>query len=255
MSDYKSIFLSDIHLGSKGCQSDFLNNFLNNHSCDNLFLVGDIIDCWRLKSKLYWPQSHSDVFNNFLNKSKEGTKVIYITGNHDDFLRNYQPLELGNIELKEEHSYTTVKGKKLLIIHGDQFDVVTRYGKRLSILGDKIYTLLLKINIILNFFRSRFGFGYWSLAKYLKDKAKKKVNKMSDYEESLSNECKRRDFDGLVCGHIHKAEISTINGVSYHNCGDWVESCTALVETNQGNFKIIDWGMIERADIKLISNG
>ena len=154
MSDYKSIFLSDIHLGSKGCQSDFLNNFLNNHSCDNLFLVGDIIDCWRLKSKLYWPQSHRDGGKKVVNKAKEGTKVIYITGNHDDFLRNYQPLELGNLELKEEHSYTTVKGKKLLIIHGDQFDVVTRYGKRLSILGDKIYTLLLKINIILNFFRS-----------------------------------------------------------------------------------------------------
>ena len=140
---------------------------------------------------------HSDVFNNFLNKSKEGTKVFYITGNHDDFLRLYQPLELGNIELKEEHAYKTVNGKNFLIIHGDQFDVVTRFGKKLSILGDKIYTLLLSINKILNFFRSRLGFGYWSLAKYLKDKAKKTVNRMSDYEESLSTECKEGILMGL----------------------------------------------------------
>ena len=191
MSDYKSIFISDVHLGSKGCQSKYLYNFLKSHSCENLFLVGDIIDCWRLKSKLYWPQEHSNVIRNILSMAKKGTKVTYITGNHDDFLRIYQPLELGNIELKEEHTYTTHLGKEFLVIHGDQFDIVTRFGKSLSILGDKIYTFLLALNKVLNFFRSRLGFGYWSLAKYLKDATKKTMNKMSDYENSLSDECKR----------------------------------------------------------------
>jgi|TARA_B110000967_G_scaffold208604_1_gene261365 UDP-2,3-diacylglucosamine pyrophosphatase LpxH len=186
--------------------------------------------------------------------AKKGTKVTYITGNHDDFLRIYQPLELGNIELKEEHTYTTHLGKEFLIIHGDQFDIVTRFGKKLSILGDKIYTLLLSLNKVLNFFRSRLGYGYWSLAKYLKDATKKTVNKMSDYEDSISDECKRRGFDGIICGHIHKAEISLINGIEYHNCGDWVESITALVETNDGMFELIDWGSIERKNTKLLSS-
>ena len=252
MSDYKSIFISDVHLGSKGCQSKYLYNFLKSHSCENLFLVGDIIDCWRLKSKLYWPQEHSNVIRNILSMAKKGTKVTYITGNHDDFLRIYQPLELGNIELKEEHAYTTHLGKEFLVIHGDQFDIVTRFGKSLSILGDKIYTFLLALNKVLNFFRSRLGFGYWSLAKYLKDATKKTMNKMSDYENSLSDECKRRGFDGIICGHIHKAEITNINGIEYHNCGDWVESITALVETNEGEFKLIDWGLIERQNTKLL---
>jgi UDP-2,3-diacylglucosamine pyrophosphatase LpxH len=221
-----------------------------------LFLVGDIIDCWRLKSKIYWPQEHSNVIRNILSMAKNGTKVTYITGNHDDFLRIYQPLQLGNLELKEEYEYESVSGKKLLVIHGDQFDMVTKYGKRLSIFGDKIYTFLLAFNKFLNFFRARLGFGYWSLAKYLKDLTKKAVNKTSNYEESLSKECKIRNLDGIVCGHIHKAQISVINGIDYFNCGDWVESATALIETMKGDFEIIQWGDIEKAkeNIRLLSN-
>ena len=256
MEKYKSIFISDVHLGSKGCKSKYLNNFLKSNSCENLFLVGDIIDCWRLKSKIYWPQEHSNVIRNILSMAKNGTKVTYITGNHDDFLRIYQPLQLGNLELKEEHVYETVSGKNFLVIHGDQFDIVTKYGKSLSVLGDKVYTFLLALNKVLNFFRSRLGFGYWSLAKYLKDLTKKAVNKASDYEESLSRECKTRNLDGIVCGHIHKAQISVISGIEYLNCGDWVESATALVETMTGEFKLINWGDIEKAreNIKLLSN-
>ena len=188
--------------------------------------------------------------------AKNGSKVTYITGNHDDFLRIYQPLQLGNLELKEEHEYESVSGKKLLVIHGDQFDIVTKYGKKLSIFGDKVYTFLLAFNKVLNFFRARLGFGYWSLAKYLKDLTKRTVNRASDYEESLSKECKKRNLDGIVCGHIHKAQMSVINGIDYFNCGDWVESATALVETMNGDFEIINWGDIEKAreNIRLLSN-
>ena len=252
MKKYKSIFLSDIHLGSKGCQAKSLCKFLRSHKCENLFLVGDIIDCWRLKSKLYWPQEHVDVIRNILSMSKNGTKVIYITGNHDDLLRLYQPLNLGNIELKEEHEYISVAEKKILVIHGDQFDMVTRYGRHLSILGDKIYTILLSINKILNYFRARLGYGQWSLSKYLKDKAKQLVNKASDYEESLVRECHTRGFNGIVCGHIHKAEIKKIDGIDYYNTGDWVESVTALVEDVDGQFKLIDWKKTENKTFQLL---
>ena len=249
---FRSIFLSDIHLGSKGCQSKLLLDFLNNNTCENLFLVGDIIDCWRLSSKLYWPQEHSNVFNKFLSMSRKGTKVYFITGNHDDFLRRYQPLQLGNIELKEEHSYETFHNKNLLIIHGDQFDIVTTYGRHLALLGDWIYQSLLVLNRYLNSLRSRFGYGYWSLSNYLKQKVKGAVNFMSDYEINVSKECQRRGFDGVVCGHIHKAEIKDINSTIYMNCGDWVESCTALVEDEFGSFKIIPWADNQREKIKYL---
>lgn len=249
---FRSIFLSDIHLGSKGCQSKLLLDFLNNNTCENLFLVGDIIDCWRLSSKLYWPQEHSNVFNKFLSMSRKGTKVYFITGNHDDFLRRYQPLQLGNIELKEEHSYETFHNKNLLIIHGDQFDIVTTYGRHLALLGDWIYQFLLVLNRYLNSLRSRFGYGYWSLSNYLKQKVKGAVNFMSDYEINVSKECQRRGFDGVVCGHIHKAEIKDINSTIYMNCGDWVESCTALVEDEFGSFKIIPWADNQREKIKYL---
>jgi len=249
---FRSIFLSDIHLGSKGCQSKLLLDFLNNNTCENLFLVGDIIDCWRLSSKLYWPQEHSNVFNKFLSMSRKGTKVYFITGNHDDFLRRYQPLQLGKIELKEEHSYETFHNKNLLIIHGDQFDIVTTYGRHLALLGDWIYQFLLVLNRYLNSLRSRFGYGYWSLSNYLKQKVKGAVNFMSDYEINVSKECQRRGFDGVVCGHIHKAEIKDINSTIYMNCGDWVESCTALVEDEFGSFKIIPWADNQREKIKYL---
>jgi|TARA_A100001015_G_scaffold28531_1_gene31694 UDP-2,3-diacylglucosamine pyrophosphatase LpxH len=184
--------------------------------------------------------------------SRKGTKVYFITGNHDDFLRRYQPLQLGNIELKEEHSYETFHNKNLLIIHGDQFDIVTTYGRHLALLGDWIYQFLLVLNRYLNSLRSRFGYGYWSLSNYLKQKVKGAVNFMSDYEINVSKECQRRGFDGVVCGHIHKAEIKDINSTIYMNCGDWVESCTALVEDEFGSFKIIPWADNQREKIKYL---
>jgi len=238
---FKSVFLSDIHLGTKGCQADILNEFLKNHDFDNLFLVGDIIDGWRMSSKTYWPQEHVNTIRRFLHFAKKGTKIFLISGNHDDFLRKYQHQKFGNITLAEEAEYISTDGTKYLIIHGDQFDLVTTYGRYLALLGDWIYTILLRANIYLNGIRRRFGYGYWSLSNYLKQRVKTAVNFISDFEIHVSNECKKRGFDGVICGHIHRAEISEINGIKYKNCGDWVESCTALVENLDGSFEIIDW--------------
>jgi len=241
--EVKAIFLSDIHLGSKGCQADLLLTFLKQYKPKKLFLVGDIIDCWRLKSKLYWPQSHSDVLRKFLTFSKNGTKVHFVTGNHDDFLRRYQPLSLGNIELNERFTYTS-KGKKYLVIHGDQFDVITRYGRYISVFGDRLYSLLLVINRYFNQIRYKLGYDYWSLSNYLKQRVKKAVNFISDFEDNVAAECKKKGFDGVICGHIHKVAISEVNQVQYMNCGDWVESCTGIIEHLNGEFEIIDFSNV-----------
>lgn len=238
---FRSIFLSDIHLGTKGCQADSLLEFLKNHSCDQLYLVGDIIDGWRLKSTMYWPQSHSNVMRRFLTLTKRGTEVIFVTGNHDEFLRKYSGLELGNLKLVDEATHITASGQRLLVVHGDQFDVVTRYHRWLAFLGDVGYNILLELNRYLNQARTRFGYGYWSLSAWLKHKVKRAVNYIGDFEEAVLHSSTKRGYDGVVCGHIHHAEIRNIEGVTYMNCGDWVESCTALVEDSKGNFEIINW--------------
>ncbi len=243
---YRTIFLSDIHLGTKGCQADQLLDFLKQHTCDELYLVGDIIDGWRMKSSMYWPQSHSNVLRRFLTLSKRGTRVCYVTGNHDEFLRRYSDLYVGNIELVDRAIHVTADGVRLLVVHGDEYDVITRYHRWVAFLGDIGYTILLELNRHLNTLRGRLGYGYWSLSAWIKQRVKRAVNFVSDFEEAVAHDCRRQGFEGVVCGHIHHAEIRDLDGIRYLNCGDWVESCTALVEEAGGTIRILDWSRSAR---------
>ena len=238
---YRSIFLSDIHLGTRGCQADRLVGFLKAHSCDVLYLVGDIVDGWRLQSNFYWPREHNSVVRRVLTYVQRGTRVVYVTGNHDEFLRRYSDLTIGNFTLVDQSTHETVDGKRLLVIHGDQFDVITRYHRWIAFLGDVGYNVLLVLNRHLNVLRRKFGYGYWSLSAWIKHRVKRAVNFVSNFEGAVSYECRRRGYQGVVCGHVHHAEIRDIEGVRYMNCGDWVESCTALVEDADGTFRILDW--------------
>jgi len=240
---YRTIWISDVHLGSTGSQANLLARFLKEHDSEQLYLVGDIIDGWRLKSKFYWPQSHSNVIRRILTRAKRGTDVIYITGNHDDFLRRFVDfnLQMGNIKIVNEAVHETADGRKLMVTHGDMFDVVTRYHSWVALAGDAAYNGLMKVNGTLNFARRRLGLPYWSLSDYAKRKVKTAVNFIGDFEESVAHECKSRGLDGAVCGHIHNAEIREINGVQYYNTGDWVDSCTALVENHDGSMELLDW--------------
>jgi len=240
---YKSIFISDIHLGTRFSKAQNLLNFLKHNDSENLILVGDIIDGWAIKRKLIWPQTHSDVIQKVLKKARKGCNVTFITGNHDEFLRPFVPLVLGNsLNIANELEYQGLNGKKYYITHGDFFDSITMTKKWLAILGDYGYDLLLYLNAVLNFIRRKVGIKkYWSLSKYVKDSVKSSVSFISDFEAVLSNHAKNKGYDGIICGHIHKAEIRDIDGIEYLNCGDWVESCTAIVETYDGEFKIINW--------------
>ncbi len=238
----KTIWISDTHLGSKGCQAGKLLNFLKSYKCEQLYMVGDIIDGWRMKKSIFWPQAHTNVLRKVLSLSKKKeSKVIYITGNHDEFLRKYSNTDFGNILLVDEAEHITVDGKRLLVTHGDKYDVIVRYHKWLAFVGDNAYNLMLVINRWYNIIREKLGYGYWSLSAYLKQKVKTAVSFIGEYEVALVKECERRDFDGVVCGHIHHAEIKEIEGKMYYNSGDWVESCTALVEDFDGNITIVNW--------------
>ena len=238
---YRTIFLSDIHLGTRGCQAERLASFLKMHTCDQLYLVGDIIDGWRLKSGFYWPQAHSNVVRRFLTAAKRGTEVIYVTGNHDEFLRRYSDLQIGNLQVVDRIQHRTADGRVLLVVHGDEYDVITRYHRWIAFLGDLGYTLLLRSNRYVNFFRRKLGYGYWSLSAWLKYRVKRAVNFISEFEVAIARQCRLDGYAGVICGHIHHAEISDLEGVRYMNCGDWVESCTALVENEHGEFSIVRW--------------
>ena len=246
----RTIWVSDTHLGSKGCQAELLLDFLKCHRCEKLYLVGDIIDGWRMQKSIFWPQAHTNVIRHVLSKSKrKKTEVIYVTGNHDEFLRKYSNTDFGNILLVDEATHETIDGKKLLVTHGDKYDVVVRYHKWLAFLGDNAYNLMLVINRWYNYLREKMGYGYWSLSAYLKHKVKQAVSFIGEYEQAVADECRKRGFDGVVCGHIHHAEIRNIQGVDYHNCGDWVESCTALVEDYSGKIEIIKWLDVDKSKL------
>jgi UDP-2,3-diacylglucosamine pyrophosphatase LpxH len=240
---YKSIFISDIHLGTKFSQADLLLNFLKNTESDNLFLVGDIIDGWAIKRKFKWYQSHSNVVQKILKIAKKGTKVHFITGNHDEFVRPFVPLILGDsLEVKNEMVYNGIDGNKYLITHGDFFDMVTMTKKWLAVLGDYGYDLILHLNLILMKIFKLFKIKTkWSLSKFVKDNVKKSVSFINDYEKVLSTYAKKNGYDGVICGHIHKVEMREIDNVKYINCGDWVESATAIVEHFDGQWEIIHW--------------
>jgi UDP-2,3-diacylglucosamine pyrophosphatase LpxH len=256
MKTYRSIFVSDVHLGTKDCQADKLNNFLKHNSCDTLYLVGDIIDAWRIQqNKWRWKQSHTNVVRRVLGHAKRGTRVVFIAGNHDEFLRPMIPygFSFGLIEIHNQVEHIGADGKHYLVVHGDLFDGITRLAPWIAFLGDKAYDFVLGLNNKFNWIRRRLGFGYFSLSKYLKYKVKKAVDFVFKFEENLANYCKKRGFDGVICGHIHHAEIKEINGVAYMNDGDWVESCTALVEHWDGHWEIITWTR-EKDDVDTDTN-
>ena len=236
---YRAIFISDLHLGTPGCQAEALLEFLKTHSCDTLYLVGDIIDGWQLRRKWYWPQAHNDVVQKLLRKARKGCRVVYVPGNHDEFARDFLDHSFGGVEVVEHAVHVTIDGKKLWVIHGDYFDGVIQFAKWLAYLGDTLYEWALKANRHLNYMRGRMGMPYWSLSAYLKLKVKKAVNFISDFEVAVAHEAKKLGYDGVVCGHIHHAEIREIDGVLYCNDGDWVESLSTLVEHHDGRLEIL----------------
>jgi len=241
---YKSIFISDIHLGTTDCKATELIQFLKHNSCEKLYLVGDIIDGWKIQqNNLKWKKSHTNVIRQFLKIAKQKTEVIYIAGNHDEFLRPLIGLgiSLGKISIYNQYDHIGIDGKRYLVTHGDLFDGITSLAPWLSFLGDKSYDVILSLNTKFNWIRHKFGFGYWSLSKYLKHKVKKAVDFIFQFEINLTDYCKKRNYDGVICGHIHNLEIKQINGIIYMNSGDFVESCSAIVENHDGTWEAILW--------------
>ena len=245
---FRTIWISDIHLGTPGCNADLLMDFLKSIECETLYLVGDIIDAWRLRKGWYWPPRHNDVVRRILKMAKHGTHVVYVPGNHDEVLRDYTGLAFGDVTVANEVIHETADGRRLLVLHGDQFDSIALYAKWLAFLGDSAYELLLKSNRIVNFFRRRFGLPYWSLAAHMKKRVKNAVSFISKFEEVVARAAAERHVDGVVCGHIHSAEIRAFGDIIYYNDGDWVESCTALVEHADGTMEIIDWAERKRLE-------
>ncbi len=250
---YRSVFISDTHMGTRGCRAEFLAGFLKSMTCENLFLVGDIIDGWRLKRSWFWDKYHDKVLRRVLKLARNGTNVVYVPGNHDEMLRKYLTLgiEVCGVKIQMEAEHTTADGKRLLITHGDMFDSVVRHARILAILGDGAYTVALVVNRYFNIVRKVFGYPYWSLSAWLKLRVKEAVKAIDRFETALADDAKARGFDGVVCGHIHHAEMRMVNGVLYINDGDWVESCTALVEHFDGRLELIDW--VERNKLSMLA--
>jgi UDP-2,3-diacylglucosamine pyrophosphatase LpxH len=241
---YRTIAISDVHLGTRDCKAEALNNFLKHNTCGTLYLVGDVIDAWKIQQNRWrWKQSHTNVIRRIMGHAKRGTRVIYVAGNHDEFLRPLIPLGIGFglIEVVNQAEHIGVDGRHYLVTHGDLFDGITRLAPWLAFLGDKAYDFVLNLNSKFNWIRHRMGFGYWSLSKYLKYKVKKASDFLFQFESNLATYCKKRGYDGVICGHIHHAEIKEIDGIMYMNDGDWVESMTALVEHHSGTWEIVTW--------------
>ena len=253
---YRTVFISDAHLGTKSCRSDFLADFLEQIDCDKLFLVGDMIDGWRLRKNWYWDANHDRVVRAILRHAKRGTEIVYIPGNHDEMFRAWLPsaqdaqqLEVAGIEVRRETTHETALGLRLLILHGDEFDGVMRYAKFLARLGDSAYTAALTVNRWFNAMRRVMGYDYWSLSQWLKRQVKGAVKAIDRFETTLAADAAKRGFDGIVCGHIHHADIRMVDGVLYCNTGDWVESCTALVEHMDGRLELLDWVAINNLSL------
>jgi UDP-2,3-diacylglucosamine pyrophosphatase LpxH len=238
---YRTVWISDIHLGTRGCNATMLVDFLGSVQCDTLYLVGDIVDGWRLRKGWYWPDAHNEVVRRVLKMAHSGTRVVLVAGNHDEMLRDYAGLSFGGVELVLEAVHVTADGRRLLVTHGDSFDGVVLYARWLALLGDVAYGAMLRANVAFNAVRRRLKMPYWSLSAYLKKRVKNAVQFVCSFEEAVANEALNRGFDGVVCGHIHCAEIREIGPITYYNDGDWVESCTALVEDRQGAMRIVDW--------------
>ncbi len=238
---YRTIWISDIHLGTRGCNAAMLLDFLDHTDSDTLYLVGDIIDGWRLRKRFYWPAAHNDVVRRVLKRAKRGTRIVYIPGNHDEMFRQFSGLNFGGVEIRRKAIHETADGRRLLIIHGDEFDTIMLAHRWLAFVGDAAYGMLMRLNVIVNNVRQLLKLPYWSLSKHAKHKVKNAVEFISRYEEVVARAAGVRGIDGVVCGHIHNAEIRDINGTAYYNDGDWVEGCTALVEHFDGRMEILHW--------------
>jgi len=241
---YRAIFISDVHLGTQGCQAESLLDFLRENDCEHMYLIGDIVDGWQLRRKWYWPQAHNDVVQKLLRMARKGCHVVYVPGNHDEFARHFVQHHFGGVEVLKETTHTTANGQVLWLIHGDFFDAVVKYAKWLAYVGDYLYEMILKLNRYYNLLRAKLGLPYWSLSAFLKHKVKQAVGFINEFEVAVAKEAKRRGYHGVVCGHIHHAEIRDIDGILYCNDGDWVESRTALVEHMDGQLEIIYWDQL-----------
>ncbi|NKN36582.1 UDP-2,3-diacylglucosamine diphosphatase [Agrobacterium sp. a22-2] len=248
---FRTLFISDVHLGSKAAKTDFLLDFLRCHEADTIFLVGDIVDGWRLKRSWYWPQDCNDVVQKLLRKARKGTRIVYIPGNHDEFLRGFPGSHFGGIEVAERMIHETADGKKYLVLHGDEFDVVVRNARLLAYLGDWAYDMAIAINILLARVRRVIGLPYWSFSAWAKLQVKQAVNFIGEFQRVVAEEARRNEVDGVICGHIHHAVMEDIDGIHYINTGDWVESCTAIVEHYDGRFELISWGHRIGAPVEL----
>jgi UDP-2,3-diacylglucosamine pyrophosphatase LpxH len=246
---WRTLFISDVHLGTKGCEAARLLDFLRDTEADTVYLVGDIVDAWQLKKAWYWPQAHNDVVQKILRKVRKGTRVVYVPGNHDEFLRDYPGTHFGGIEVVERTLHEAADGKRYLIMHGDEFDAVVMHAKWLAHVGDWAYSAAIVVNRWLNVARRRLGYNYWSYSAWAKQKVKRAVNFIGDFEATLAAEARRAGADGVICGHIHHAAIHDTHGVTYMNCGDWVESLTALAEDENGRFHILRWTRVIPATV------
>lgn len=241
MTEHLTIFISDVHLGTRGCRARLLTEFLRKHDCERLYLVGDIFDGWRIQRAWHWPNTHNDVVRCILEKAQSGTRVIFIPGNHDEVMRRFPGIHFGGIEVKDQDEYISAQGKRYLVTHGDEFDTVIANAKWLAYLGDRAYATLIWLNPKINMVRRLWSRRYWSLSKWTKQQVKQAVNFIGKYEEVLSEHARQQGFDGVICGHIHHAAMRKIHDIHYVNTGDWVESCTAIVEDHSGELRLIDW--------------
>lgn len=247
-SRYRTVFISDFHLGTKRARADLLLHFLKHTECEKLYLVGDIVDNWALKRKWFWSQSHNDVLQKILRKARKGTQVIYIPGNHDEAFRSFTSNDFGNIQVRMNDIHKTADGKRYLILHGDEFDGVVLYAKWLAYLGDRAYEFAVNMNHYYNKMRKLMGLPYWSLSAFLKRKVKRAVEFVGNFEQAIVRRAREKKADGVVCGHIHTPEMRVIDGIHYCNDGDWVESCSALVEHPDGRFELLDWTRFQGQD-------
>lgn len=238
---YRTVFVSDVHLGTPNSQAAALMDFLKRHPCQQLYLVGDIVDGWQLRRRWYWPQAHNDLVQKVLRMVRKGCRVIYVPGNHDEFARGFDGHSFGGIEIRNEAVHVLADGRELWVVHGDLFDAVVQCERWLAIMGDNLYEFTLRLNQHLNRWRARVGLPYWSLSAYLKHKVKKALNYILQFETAVAAEAARRGHHGVVCGHIHRAEIRNIDGIAYCNTGDWVESLTALIEHFDGRLELVHW--------------
>jgi UDP-2,3-diacylglucosamine pyrophosphatase LpxH len=248
----RAIFLSDIHLGTRACQADRLLEFLKAYDSDYLFLVGDILDLWSMQQRgVYWPAAQNTVLQKILKRARHHAQVIFIPGNHDEAAREHVGASFGNIRVLMDYVHTAADGRRYLLVHGDEFDQVTRYHRWIAILGDSAYTILVRLNAYLSWMRRTLGIpGYWSLAGYAKRKVKKAVSFVFDFEQSVARHARERGVDGVICGHIHAATIRELDGITYLNCGDWVDSCTAIVEHVDGRMELVEWTADHRPAVR-----